>query len=145
MNQNTRALYDEKSTNNRAIITQQPLRYITDPTSEYKSYVSPTPENIDASSDLRMKPTRLNYYNRPETELYGTAPYQTLGHRNAVDTESALFFGSNASQCDRIVTERQFDVFDPALNVPLAVDTALRPVDTQAQLRNTYCAMSKRK
>lgn len=143
MNQNTRALYDTVSTKNRAIITQQPLKYIIEPTSEYKTYVSPTPENIDVSSDLRMKPTRLNYYNRPETELYGTAPYQTLGHRNAVDTESALFFGNTSNQCDRLVTEQQFDVFDPALNVPLAVDTALRPVDTQAQLRNTYCKITK--
>lgn len=144
MNQNTRALYDTTTTKNRAIITTQPLKYIVDPTSEYKSYISPTPENIDASSDLRMKPTRLNYYNRPETELYGTAPYQTLGHRNAVDTESALRFGSSMNQCDRIVTERQFDVFDPALNAPLAVDTALRPIDTQAQLRNSYCNISNK-
>ena len=144
MNQNTRAMYDAVTTKNRAIITQQPLKYITDPTGEYKSYVSPTPENIDTSSDLRMKPTRLNYYNRPETELYGTAPYQTLGHRNAVDTESALFFGNNANQCDRLVTEHQFDTFDPVLNIPLAVDTALRPVDTQAQLRNSYCTLSKK-
>jgi hypothetical protein len=145
MNQNTRPMYDNVSTKNRAIITQQPLKYITDPTSEYKSYISPTPENIDMSSDLRMKPTRLNYFNRPETELYGTAPYQTLGHRNAVDTESALLFGNNYTQCDRIVTERTWDTFDPALNVPLAVDSALRPVDTQAQLRNTYCALGKQK
>jgi len=144
MNQNTRALYDEISIKNRAIITQQPMRYIVNPTSEYKSYVSPTPENIDTSSDLRMKPTRLNYFNRPETELYGTAPYQTLGHRNAVDTESALFFGSSMNQCDRLATEKQFDTFDPALNVPLAVDTALRPVDTQAQLRNTYCSLARK-
>ena len=145
MNQNTRAMYDEVSTKNRAIITQQPLRYITDPTSEYKSYVSPTPENIDASNSLRMKPTRLNYFNRPETELYGTAPYQTLGHRNAVDTESALLFGSDATQCDRIITERQFDTFEPSLSIPLAVDTELRPVDTQAQLRNTYCSLAQQK
>tara|TARA_B110000977_G_C11069873_1_gene489199 strand:- start:47 stop:484 length:438 start_codon:yes stop_codon:yes gene_type:complete len=145
MNQNTRPMYDKISTKNRAIITTQPLRYIIDPTSEYKSYVSPTPENIDTANDLRMKPTRLNYYNRPETELYGTAPYQTLGHRNAVDTESNLFFGNTFSQCDRVVTERTWNTFDPALNVPLAVDTALRPVDTQAQLRNSYCAVSKQK
>ena len=143
MNQNTRALYDSISTKNRAIITSQPLQYITDPTSEYKSYVSPTPENIDVSSKLRMAPTRLNYFNRPETELYGTAPYQTLGHRNAVDTESALFFGSSVTQCDRALTERTWDTTEPTLVAPLAVDTALRPVDTQAQLRNTYCKQQK--
>ena len=107
--------------------------------------MSATPENIDASSQLRMKPTRLNYFNRPETELYGTAPYQTLGHRNIVDTESSLFFGNNVTKCDRTVTETTFDVFDPSLNIPLAVDTQLRPVDTQAQLRNTYCQLNKQK
>ena len=145
MNQNTRALYDDISTKNRAIITQQPLRYMTNPTSEYKSFVSPTPENIDTSTDLRMKPTRLNYFNRPETELYGTAPYKTLGHRNVVDVESSLYFGSSNTQCDRILTERTWDTFEPSLNVPLAVDSALRPMDTQAQLRNTYCTLSKQK
>lgn len=145
MNQNTRPLYDTISTKNRTIITQEPLKYITDPTGEYKSYVSATPENIDASSELRMKPTRLNYFNRPETELYGTAPYQTLGHRNEVDTESSLFFGNNATKCDRIVTETTFDVFEPSMNIPLAIDTQLRPVDTQAQLRNTYCQLNKQK
>ena len=62
-------MYDTISAKNRAILTQQPLRYVIDPTSKYKSYVSPTPENIDTSNDLRMKPTRLNYFNRPETEL----------------------------------------------------------------------------
>jgi hypothetical protein len=145
MNQNTRAMYDSVTTKNRAILTQQPLRYITDPTSEYKSYVSPVPENIDTSTDLRMKPTRLNYYNRPETELYGTAPYQTLGHRNAVDVESALYFGNNYTQCDRVVTERYWDTMEPGFNPPLAIDSALRPVDTQAQLRNTYCTLGKQK
>ena len=142
MNQNTRALYDDISTKNRAIITQQPLKYVTNPTSEYRTYVEPTPENIDTSTKLRMQPTRLNYFNRPEGELYGTAPYKALGHRKVVDTESSLFFGNSQTLCDRSLTERTWETQD-YLRVPLAVDTALRPLDTQAQLRNTYCGFQR--
>lgn len=139
MNQNTRALYDEISVKNRAIISQQPIRYIAEPTSKYRTYVSPIPENIDESSKLRMQPTRLNYFNRPETELYGTAPYTTRSHRGLVDVESQLFFGSTHNHCDRIKTEKAWDVIDPVLDLPLKVDSELRPRDTQADLRNSYC------
>ena len=138
VNLNTRPRYDSLSTQNRHIITQQPLKYITEPTSQYRTYVEPLPENINTSNVLRMKPTRLNYYNRPEGELYGTAPNKSLGHRTLVDVESSLFFNNDVNnKCDRTITEQQFDTLD-YINHPLAVDTNLRPIDTQADLRNSY-------
>ena len=54
VNLNTRPRYDIISSNNRTIITQQPMQYITEPTSIYRNYIEPAPEDIGVSNDLRI-------------------------------------------------------------------------------------------
>ena len=143
MNQNTRALYDYVTTKNRNAIVQKPAQYVLDPISEHRLYKAAGSENIDTDSDLRMKPTRLNYFNRPETELYGTAPYMTLGHRGFVDVESELRGGTDINICNKPLTETMFPM-NGEIKEPLAVDTALRPSSTRVNLRNSYSSVSGR-
>ena len=138
MNQQTRALYDKNIVQTRAAITQKPLKYMTNNFTTNRSLSEPHPEKIDHSTDLRMKPTRLNYYNRPEGELYGTAPMGALDSRSHVDVESLLRNSVTYHECNRTVTERNWDTSD-YLDIALSVDTGLRPRSTRADLRNEYC------
>ena len=86
---------------------EKPLQYYTAP---FVNGLYKKPEKVDVSSELRQKPTRLNYHNRLETQLFGTAPYQTLGHMKFTDTESKLFQGETFSgSCRNILTEQEFD------------------------------------
>lgn len=143
MNQNTRALYDAKTTRNRSAITQIPASYVLDPVNEHRLYRSAGPENIEADTELRMRPTRLNYFNRPEAELYGTAPYRTRGNMDFIDTESMLRDGDHHSVCNSHITERHFRPHD-IMDDPLVLDTALRGASTRADVRNAYCDVSGR-
>ena len=143
MSRQTRGLYDAKTTKNRQAITQQPASYVLDHVNEHQLYRSAGSENIDNDSDLRMKPTRLNYFNRPETELYGTAPYKTLDHRHFVDVESGIRNGLDVNDYNKSLTEVQFPYKD-FINDPLALDSGLRASSTRADLRNKYCAVSGR-
>ena len=101
------------------------------------------PTNIDKSTNLRMKPTRLNYFNRPESELFGTAPMSGKDARGVVDTESFLRNSESYHGCNRTLTERTWDTQD-FLNIPLVVDTATRPSSTRANLRNEYCKVGNK-
>ena len=143
MNLNTRPMYDELTTKNRNAITQKSMRYVTNVLSEHRSLNESAPESINVSSDLRMRPTRLNNIDRPQTELFGTAPYKSLGHRNAVDVESELMFSEYSNPCNRVITERNWETQD-FINDILPVDTALRASSTRVELRNTYSNVSGR-
>ena len=101
------------------------------------------PENIDTSTQLRMKPTRLNYFNRPQGELYGTAPMGARDARNVVDTESLLRHSEQIQGCNKHLTERMWET-NEFMDIPLSVDSALRPSSTRANLRNDYCNVSNR-
>ena len=143
MNQNTRPMYDETTTRNRNVLTQQQLKYVVHPMTDYRRSQGAHSESIDAGSNLRMKPTRLNYNDRPETELYGTAPFKGLGHRNVVDTESMLRNGNDVQVCNRVLSERLWDTND-FISDTLAVDSVVRPTSTRANLRNSYANVSHR-
>lgn len=143
LNRQTRALYDENISNARNSITQKSVKYVTNVLSDSRALNEPHPDDIDKSSDLRMKPTRLNYYNRPESELYGTAPYEGRDARPFVDTESFLRNSEYSIGCNRHLTERTWETQD-FINIPLSVDTGLRPSSTRANLRNEYCNVANR-
>ena len=143
MNQNTRPMYDKLTTTNRNAITQKPMRYMVNSLTEHRTLNEPAPESINVSNDLRMKPTRLNEFNRPETELFGTAPFKGLGHRNVVDVESNLMFSEQNKHCNRTLTERMWETND-YMNDALPVDSAVRPSSTRSQLRNEYTKVNSR-
>ena len=143
INQQTRAIYDKNIANARNAIIQKPMKYVTNLLSDSRALSEPHPNNIDKSTDLRMKPTRLNYYNRPEGELYGTAPFEGRDARSFVDVESFLRNSESFMGCNRNLTERTWETQD-FLNTPLSVDTGLRPTSTRANLRNEYCNVANR-
>lgn len=143
MNQNTRAMYDYKTARNRGVLSQVAASYVLDAANEHRLYRGAGPESIDNDSELRMKPTRLNYFNRAETELYGTAPYKTRGHQEFVDAESDLRTGfENTHMCNRHLTERHFRPHEIEGAPPVV--SFETPSSTRADLRNAYCDVSSR-
>ena len=143
MNQNTRAMYDDTTARNRNVITQQSMKYIVHDMTDNMRASGTHAESIDANSELRMKPTRLNQFNRPETQLYGTAPFKGLGHESLVDIDTALRDGDISDMRNRHMSERMWDTND-YINEPLQVDTDIRSASTRADLRNSYCKVSGR-
>lgn len=136
MNQNTRPLYDKISTQNRAVLTSRPMQYYTANLTDERKLVEPSPESIDTDTKLRMKPTRLNEFNRPQTELYGTAPYKLHGASPMVDVESTLRYPVYNQFCNKNVMEQRFDTFD-IINDEVKVD--FRSRSSRVDLRNSYC------
>lgn len=136
MNQNTRALYDEDITKSRALLTSQPMKYMTTQLSRHRQLVEPNSENIDVDSQLRMAPTRLNFIDRPSTELYGTAPYKLHGQSPIVDVESSLRYPVYNQYCNNNITETRFDTFD-YINDSVKVD--IRARSSRVDFRNSNC------
>ena len=143
MNQG-RALYDENIMEHKNVMSTKSVKYVTDTFGTNRSLRESAPESISVSSQLRMQPTRLNYIDRPETELFGTAPYKTLGHRCEVDTESMLRNGDTSFGCLKVVEEETWPNQD-FINAPLVVDSAVRPTSTLVNIRNQYCNIPPRK
>lgn len=143
MNQNTRPMYDTNTEKNRNRLIQEPVKYILD-NNYFQAYSSAHPEDIDVNSDLRMKPTNLNYYNNPQTELYGTAPFKGLSSSSFIDIESDLRNGSkNTTVFNKSFTEVNFPTQE-FINNPLTVDSDLRASSTRVDIRNEYAKISNR-
>ena len=134
MRQETRIHYDRLTQTAQAIQSMKPLKFIEDPVinEQRKEYV---PElNINTSSNLRGAPTQLNYYNKTETTLYGTAPFKGRG-TTKIDVESQLLHGEYSKQCDRVITEEMFDTSE-YIDLPNMVD--FRAQSTRVNQRNEY-------
>ena len=89
-NQQTRLFYDKDQTKLRILNSEKPLKWYTTDTQQNKSLEYANQNNIDVSTTLsRAAPTRLNNFNRSNTELYGTSPF--IGrNKGPVDVESTL-------------------------------------------------------
>lgn len=146
MNKQTRGLYDSLEIRDQAILTQRPLKFMTDALLSQRQLKQVHPNSIDVNSDLRQTPTRLNEYNRLETSLYGTSACIASGLQNPlneINTESNLLFGepsrhfSEISRNSRILTEKQL-YYPESLNIPLVDDSEFRGSSTRAMMRNNY-------
>ena len=136
LNQNTRPIYDELSTQNRSIITEMPMKYMTKQLTVERQLLESNPENIDTETSLRTQPTRLNEFYDNNTVLMGTAPYRFLGQSPFVDTDSFLRNKELNEYSNRTLTELEFDNKD-YITSEIAID--FRPNSTRTQLRNSYC------
>jgi len=89
-NQQTRLFYDKDQTRLRILNSEKPLKWYTTDTQQNKTLEYANLNNIDTSTTLsRSAPTRLNLFNRSNTELYGTSPF--IGrNKGPVDVESIL-------------------------------------------------------
>lgn len=113
---------------------EKPLQYYTAP---FNNGLFTKPEKVDVSSELRQKPTRLNYHNKLETQLFGTAPYQTLGHMKYTDVESRLIQGETfTGTCRNVLTEQMYDNQE-FLQKPVNYDDPSRSTrSTRVDIRN---------
>ena len=104
------------------------------------------PDSVDINSELRGQATNLNYYNRQQTALYGTAPFMGRGHSQFVDQETNLRNGKKLIECNKILSEIEYDTNDNSFfKCNLQDDTLLRPQSTRVNLRNMYASEPNRK
>jgi len=89
-NQQTRSFYDQDQTRLRILNSEKPLKWYTTDSQQNKTLEYANLNDIDVSTKLsRAPPTRLNHFNRSNTELYGTAPF-IARNKGPVDVESSL-------------------------------------------------------
>ena len=125
--------------------TEKPLKYIVDAVTADRKVCFVHPDSVDISSDLRGQATNLNYYNRQQTVLYGTAPFMGRGHEQFVDIETNLRDGNKMFDCNRTLSEVTYDTNDNAfLKCNLVNDSFLRPESTRSNLRNMYASEPKK-
>lgn len=140
MYRQTRGIYDLEHAKSQSIETEKPLRYINESLISKRALHEVQPEDINVNSQLREAPTRLNYHNKTETSLYGTAPYFANGIQDPnteINVESDLIFGKNENVCRRTITEQQF--YRPEfLDIPVLEDSDLRGRSTRTDMRNQY-------
>jgi hypothetical protein len=126
--------------------SQKPLKFMVDAMTEDRKVCFAHPDSVDINSELRGQATNLNYYNRQQTVLYGTAPFMGRGHGQFVDVETNLRDGKKMMDCNKPLTEVTYDTNDHGFfNCELKVDSMLRPQSTRVNLRNMYAAEPTKK
>jgi hypothetical protein len=119
----------------------KPLKFMVDAVTADRKVCFVHPDSVDISTELRGQPTNLNYYKRQQTVLFGTAPFMGRGHGQFVDQETNLRDGNKMSECNKILSEIQYDTNDNAfLKCDMKIDTMLRPQSTRVNLRNMYAS-----
>lgn len=134
---------DANEIRDHAIMSTRPLRYINDAFMEQRALKQTHPESIDVNSSLRQQPTRLNYFNRTNTVLYGTSAVIAAGLQdpaNEIGVESHLLFGDSATNMGvsrKRLTELSH--YRPEyLDIPIEIDSDLRAKSTRTDMRNNY-------
>lgn len=136
-----RARDDKVEIRDHAIMSSRPLRYINDAFLEQRALKQTHPESIDVNSQLRQKPTRLNEFNRTNTELYGTSAYIASGLQDPsteINIESGLLFGDSTIGMSRKRLTELPHYRPEFLDIPVETDSELRAKSTRTDMRNTY-------
>jgi len=147
MLQSSRSLYDVEEIRRQSIMTQRPLRYVSDVYRTQRLLKESRPEDIDIGSSLRQRPTRLNYVDsRTNTALYGTSAYFGSGMQDQgeeINIDSGLRYGEHSIRT-KIITENKFPEQGPVFETPVHIDFSndLRFVSTRSDLRNEYKSMN---
>lgn len=132
---------DKNAIRDHAIMSSRPLRYINDAFLETRALKQTHPEDIDVNSELREKPTRLNEFNRINTQLYGTSAYIASGLQDPateINVESGLIFGDSTIGVSRKRLTELPHYRPEFLDIPLETDSELRAKSTRTDMRNTY-------
>lgn len=132
---------DKVEIRDHAIMSSRPLRYINDAFLEQRALKQTHPESIDVNSQLRQKPTRLNEFNRTNTELYGTSAYIASGLQDPsteINVESRLLFGDSTIGMSRKRLTELSHYRPEFLDIPVETDSELRAKSTRTDMRNTY-------
>ena len=126
------------------IQSQKPIKFMIDSMTADRKVCFVHPDSVDISSELRGQATNLNYYNRQQTALFGTSAFMGRGHGQFVDTETSLRDGQKMFECNKTLSEMQYDTNDnDFFNCNLKVDSDFRPQSTRVNLRNFYASKPK--
>lgn len=126
--------------------SEKPLKFMVDAITEDRKVCFSHPDSVDINTELRGQPTNLNYYNRQQTILYGTAPFMGRGHSQFIDSETNLRNGTKMFDCNKPLSEVQYDTNDNNFfRCDLKDDSFLRPESTRSNLRNMYATEVKKK
>lgn len=94
--------------------------------------------NIDNSSELRSKPTQLNYFKDVNTSLFGTSAYLGSGRSsNFVDKESMLKLEPLDNDICDYTTEKKTQRDSYFLKTPSNYGESLFPQSTRSDYRNS--------
>lgn len=105
INQQSRIKYDEDQIRLHDVTAERPLKWYTTDSQQNRYLEYGNAFDVDVSQQLsRSAPTRLNPIDRPNTLLYGTAPFLGL-HDGDKGTESSLWLGVSDNICKPIVHE----------------------------------------
>ena len=125
--------------------SEKPMKFVLDAVTKDRKVCFVHPDSVDINTELRGKPTNLNYYNRNQTVLFGTAPFMGRGHSHYVDIETSLRDGSKTFDCNKTLSEITYDTNDNEFfKCNQQVDTFLRPQSTRSNLRNMYAQEPKK-
>lgn len=125
--------------------SEKPLKFVVDSMTADRKVCFSHPDSIDINTELRGQATNLNYYNRNQTVLFGTAPFMGRGHGQFIDTETNLRDGKKMFECNKTLAEVTYDTGDNSfLKCDTRIDTFLRPESTRSNLRNMYAAEPKK-
>jgi hypothetical protein len=133
---------DEQYTRLLDAQSRWPLGYVmgtTQPTNPYRraidgqATVHVGPRQVDGFNRLLASHTRTKVrasQNRPQTELFGTAPYIALGrgHLRDIDASNEMHYGTTVTNMNlpkRVLMEQPFDRYDYIDIKPSAVDIRL--------------------
>jgi hypothetical protein len=138
MYKQTRGNNDASYIQQQVIAQTRPMRYISEAVRDDRVFKFEHPESIETSTNLRMKPTRLNPIDRDNTELFGTAPYRAGRTVNDVEAESMLRFSDHERMnvFEKEATERNFQYVDDVYEYKNVVDSDLRSRSTRVDMRN---------
>lgn len=132
---------DANEIRDHAIMSSRPLRYINDAFLQQRALKQTHPESIDVNSELRERPTRLNEFNRTNTQLYGTSAYIASGLQDPsteINIESSLLFGDSTIGMSRKRLTELTHYRPEYLDIPVETDSELRAKSTRTDMRNTY-------
>ena len=126
--------------------SEKPMKFVLDSMTADRKVCFVHPDSVDISTELRGQATNLNYYNRNQTALFGTAPFMGRGHGQFVDTETNLRDGNKMMDCNKTLSEIQYDTNDNSFfKCELKVDSDFRPQSTRVNLRNMYASEPNKK
>jgi hypothetical protein len=103
-NQSTRTMYDKNEATIKNVVSEKPLRWVTNQNMTFKSYRNGDILNVQEETSLREKPTRLNYYNR-QNEYTASSPYENL-RMKPVMKETELIYSLESTQRTRHETDQ---------------------------------------
>lgn len=148
-NQSTRTMYDKNEETISNVVSEKPMRWVTNQNATFKSYRNGDILNVEEETNLRQQPTRLNYFNR-NNRYTAVSPYDELNMK-PISTETDLIYSLESKQRQRYETEKlitsEFEQWNPIIyDLPVKLtpnELVLGGSSTRNAYRNIYTCPEK--